>query len=107
MPTLAERHVSLLLKRSPDARLVRFGALSGYGVIDTNDETVDDGNGAGVRRRSTEVTLPTDAFPALVEGDTLRVFASRLSTSTATSYVVRDRLLMDDGLIVRYAVVPA
>lgn len=107
MTSLAERHVTLLLTRAPDARRVRFGTRVAYGTVRTTDETVDDGVGGNKRVRMIVVTLPTDAFSTCVEGDTLIVYATKLPTSTQTSYVVRDRLLVDDGLLVRYRVVPS
>ena len=107
MTTIAERHVTLMLKRAPDARRVRYASTVAFGVIDTSDETVDDGNGVGIRKRLTVVTVPTDAFPTLSEGDALTVYASKLPTSTSTTYTVRDKLLVEDGLMVKYRVVPA
>lgn len=107
MPTLAERHVTLMLKRAPDSRAMRVGSVVAFGVIDTSGETLDDGNGAAVRRLSTVITLPSNAFPTLAEGGTVSVFAGRTTSGTPTSYIVRDKLPAEDGLIMKYLVVPS
>lgn len=105
MTTMAG-HVTAMLTASPDARRVLFGSTVGYGTMRTTDETVDDGSGAAVRRRLVVLTLPTNAIPTLAEGSTVIVYATKLSTSAQTSYIVRDTLAVEDGLLTKYRLVP-
>ncbi len=105
--TTPAQYVVLQLKRAPDSRRCTYGGLTAYGVLDIRDDTAEDGNGALVRQRVHILALPSDAFTALDEAGTVVVYANKLSTSSTTSYTVRDRLKVEDGLVTHYYVVPA
>lgn len=104
--TIETRVVTLQFARDPARRLVTFGGSSAFGLFRTSDTTTDDGAGALVRQRETVLTLPSDAL-ALVEGSTVVVYATKAATSSTTSYTVRDVMLIEDGLVTKYLLVPA
>lgn len=101
-----ERHITSMLTRSPSARRVRVGASIAYGLLDTSDETVEDGNGQSKRERLMVLTLPTGALTLAEEGEVI-VYATKRADSAQTTYTVRDILLVEDGLVTKYRVVPS
>lgn len=105
--TTPAAYVVKQLKRAPDSRRCTFGGLTAYGVLDIRDDTQEDGNGSLVRQRVHVLALPTAAFTALDEGGTVVVYPSRAATGTTVSYTVRDRLLVEDGLVTHYYCVPS
>ena len=107
MPNALEtRVVTNMFARDPSRRRVTFSGSSAYGLFRDAWVTRDDGAGTLVREREITLKLPTGAL-ALVEGSTVVVYNDKTLTAGSTSYIVRDQLQMEDGLVTAYLLVPA
>lgn len=73
----------MALQTAPDSKLVVFGRVSTYGVLNDDEQMADDGTGSPVSVRAREVFVVRDAFTGLVDGSTL--------TIGGVAYTVRGR----------------
>ena len=94
------------LKRAPDSRRCTFGGLTAYGVLDIQDEMAEDESGGAAKRASHVLALPTASFPALAIDSAVMVYPDKNATGTPTSYTVRQRFRVEDGLVTHYHCVP-
>lgn len=77
-----------LLVGPPFGKPVTAGAVSGYGILDMPTQVVADGM---VLTTDYKLTVRTDQFGSLKYGDAVTV--------DGASYVVREPMLIDDGLL--------
>lgn len=83
LPTLP--WTATLLRLAPDAKVVTLGAKSTYGLLNHDEQIVDDGTGQPVPVSTREVVVAANSLTGLVDGATLVV--------GGTSYTVRGRPL--------------
>lgn len=77
-----------LLVGPPFGKPVVAGAVSGYGILDVPTQVIADGM---VLTTEYRLTVRTDQFGGLKYGDSVTV--------DGVSYVVREPMLVDDGLL--------
>lgn len=102
MSTIFTRHATALCTRAPNAVAVVYGAEKARGPLDLRDVEGIDASGAPSLYRAAVLTLPSDAFVAVVTRHTrIRV--------AGDWYSIRDFRRIEDGLLTEYflAEVPA
>lgn len=72
-----------LLTLSPDAKRVVFGSQVTYGLLDDDEQIVNDGTGSDVTVRTRQVTIAADSLAGLVDGSAITV--------GGVAYTVRNR----------------
>jgi hypothetical protein len=77
-----------LLVGPPFGKPVVAGAVSGYGILDVPTQVIADGM---VLTTEYKLTVRTDQFGSLKYGDAVTV--------DGAAYVVREPMLVDDGLL--------